>query len=62
MVEATSSVPRAEVLEFPKKDNCRFLHMGYRVADLEQSVTPPNSGMQRNGNNGVLRQSTTIKI
>ncbi|GJS40368.1 hypothetical protein Tco_0565411 [Tanacetum coccineum] len=25
-------------------------------------VTPPNSGMQRNGNNGVLRQSTTIKI
>ncbi|GJT20789.1 hypothetical protein Tco_0890726 [Tanacetum coccineum] len=27
---------------------------------LVPSVTPPNSGMQRNGNNGVLRQSTTI--
>ncbi|GJT02814.1 zinc finger, CCHC-type containing protein [Tanacetum coccineum] len=26
------------------------------------SVTPPNSGMQQNSNNGVLRQSTTIKI
>ncbi|GJV31038.1 hypothetical protein Tco_1391438 [Tanacetum coccineum] len=25
-------------------------------------LTPPNSGIQRNGNNGVLRQSTTIKI
>ncbi|GKF08686.1 hypothetical protein Tco_0042910, partial [Tanacetum coccineum] len=23
-------------------------------------VTPPNSGMRQNGNNGVLRQSTTI--
>ncbi|GKE75287.1 hypothetical protein Tco_1537328 [Tanacetum coccineum] len=30
--------------------------------DLFMIVTPPNSGMQRNGNNGVLRQSTTIKI
>ncbi|GKF85547.1 hypothetical protein Tco_0253374 [Tanacetum coccineum] len=27
-----------------------------------QSVTPPKSDMQRNGNIGVLRQSTTIKI
>ncbi|GKC57145.1 hypothetical protein Tco_1084743 [Tanacetum coccineum] len=25
-------------------------------------VIPPNSGMQQNSNNGVLRQSTTIKI
>ncbi|GKC86436.1 hypothetical protein Tco_1142153, partial [Tanacetum coccineum] len=38
MVEATSSVPRAEVLEFPKKDNCRFLHTVYRVVDLERSI------------------------
>ncbi|GKG62252.1 hypothetical protein Tco_0632156, partial [Tanacetum coccineum] len=27
-----------------------------------EAVTPPKSDMQRNGNHGVLRQSTTIKI
>lgn len=38
MAEAASSVPSAELLEFPKKDTRRFLHAVYRVGDLERSI------------------------
>ncbi|PWA60363.1 glyoxalase I, Glyoxalase/Bleomycin resistance protein/Dihydroxybiphenyl dioxygenase [Artemisia annua] len=38
MAEAASSVPSAELLEFPKKDNRRFLHAVYRVGDLQRSI------------------------
>ncbi|KAJ9566176.1 hypothetical protein OSB04_002142 [Centaurea solstitialis] len=38
MAEASSNVPSAELLEFPKKDKRRFLHAVYRVGDLERSI------------------------
>ncbi|EXB55123.1 hypothetical protein L484_018049 [Morus notabilis] len=37
--EAASSVaPNAELLEWPKKDNRRFLHVVYRVGDLDRTI------------------------
>lgn len=39
MAEAASSVaPNAELLEWPKKDNRRFLHVVYRVGDLDRTI------------------------
>ncbi|GJX91963.1 hypothetical protein Tco_0345289 [Tanacetum coccineum] len=51
----------------PRADQLLIIKIRYRVNSSKEvtmriTVTPPNSGMQRNGNNGVLRQSTTIKI
>ncbi|GKE27007.1 retrovirus-related pol polyprotein from transposon TNT 1-94 [Tanacetum coccineum] len=49
---------------FRQEEGIDFEESFATVARIEAIciVTPPNSGMQRNGNNRVLRQSTTIKI
>ncbi|GJV25736.1 putative ribonuclease H-like domain-containing protein [Tanacetum coccineum] len=48
---------------FRQEEGIDFEESFATVARIEAIciVTPPNSGMQRNGNNRVLRQSTTIK-
>ncbi|KAH7857677.1 hypothetical protein Vadar_015251 [Vaccinium darrowii] len=38
MAEAAPAVPSGELLEWPKKDKCRFLHAVYRVGDLERTI------------------------
>lgn len=35
---ANPAVPIQEVLEWPKKDKRRFLHVVYRVGDLERTI------------------------
>ncbi|KAH7569470.1 hypothetical protein JRO89_XS06G0167500 [Xanthoceras sorbifolium] len=36
--EAAPITPNAELLEWPKKDNRRFLHVVYRVGDLDRTI------------------------
>ncbi|XP_038882184.1 lactoylglutathione lyase GLX1 [Benincasa hispida] len=38
MAEAASLAPNAELLEWPKKDKRRFLHVVYRVGDLDRTI------------------------
>lgn len=39
MAEASAPVaPNAELLEWPKKDKRRFLHVVYRVGDLDRTI------------------------
>lgn len=38
MAEAASPDPNAELLEWPKKDKRRFLHVVYRVGDLDRTI------------------------
>ncbi|KAK2644510.1 hypothetical protein Ddye_019705 [Dipteronia dyeriana] len=40
MAEAASAPvdPNAELFEWPKKDNHRFLHVVYRVGDLDRTI------------------------
>lgn len=39
MAAASAPVaPSAELLEWPKKDNHRFLHVVYRVGDLDRTI------------------------
>lgn len=35
---ATPVAPTAELLEWPKKDKRRFLHVVYRVGDLDRTI------------------------
>ncbi|GKF55316.1 putative reverse transcriptase domain-containing protein, partial [Tanacetum coccineum] len=60
LVDANLHVPLDEI----KVDKTlRFVEKPLEIMDGEvKTVTPPKSDMQRNGNLGVLRQSTTIKI
>ncbi|KAL8091643.1 hypothetical protein AgCh_034049 [Apium graveolens] len=36
--EATPVVPSSKLLEWPKKDKRRFLHIVYRVGDLVRTI------------------------
>lgn len=38
MAEAGQVAPNAELLEWPKKDKRRFLHVVYRVGDLDRTI------------------------
>lgn len=38
MAEAASLAPNAELLDWPRKDKRRFLHVVYRVGDLDRSI------------------------
>lgn len=38
MAEAAPVVPSDELLEWPKKDKRRFLHVVYRVGDLDRTI------------------------
>ncbi|KAF5944949.1 hypothetical protein HYC85_019026 [Camellia sinensis] len=38
MAEAAPAVPSNELLEWPKKDKRRFLHVVYRVGDLDRTI------------------------
>jgi lactoylglutathione lyase len=38
MAEAAHVAPNAELLEWPKKDKRRFLHVVYRVGDLDRTI------------------------
>lgn len=35
---AEAATPNAELLEWPKKDKRRMLHVVYRVGDLERTI------------------------
>ncbi|KAK4764699.1 hypothetical protein SAY86_025789 [Trapa natans] len=38
MAESVPAVPSADLLEWPKKDKRRFLHVVYRVGDLDRTI------------------------
>ncbi len=38
MAEAAPVAPNAELLEWPKKDKRRLLHVVYRVGDIERTI------------------------
>lgn len=38
MAESAPAVPSSELLEWPKKDKRRFLHVVYRVGDLDRTI------------------------
>lgn len=38
MAEVASLAPNADLLEWPKKDKRRFLHVVYRVGDLDRTI------------------------
>lgn len=38
MAEGAPVGPNAELFEWPKKDKRRFLHVVYRVGDLERTI------------------------
>ncbi|GKD88882.1 hypothetical protein Tco_1364389 [Tanacetum coccineum] len=57
----TGPTPLTNTVKGRPAVNNDFYHEPFIFKESD-SITPPNSSMQRNGNNGVLRQSTTIKI
>ncbi|GKE96246.1 zinc finger MYM-type protein 1-like protein [Tanacetum coccineum] len=63
---ATASVERCfSAMKIIKSDLRNRIGQGFLNSCVicgVESVTPPKSDMQRNGNLGVLRQSTTVKI